>query len=1454
MSSDGSQPAFRIESLFLVCAALALAPSTLQAQTYVFGRADLVSGLGPAAVVTGDFNGDGQPDLAVVNENDLCEFGTNCPPGSISIFLGQPDGTFSAPIDTTVGVFPTGLTVGDFNGDGRLDVAVIYSPVPSVGTGSNVISVLLGNGDGTFQSPVTYTSGGEASSIVTADFNGDGKLDLAVANGLEGTVSILVGNGDGTFQAHFDYPANGASALTAGDFNGDGKPDLATTTSWNNAMVVNVLINNGDGTFKSPVTYTIGGIGAGIATADLNGDGRLDLVVSIGGSIAVLLGNGDGTFQAPVDYPAGTTSSGLPVIADFNGDGKLDVALPSDLGISVLPGNGDGTFQAALNYNGLYNVMISAGDYNGDGKLDLAAVTTTATAVLIGHGDGTFATSPTSYPIASSDAPGQVVVADFNGDGKLDFAATSNLVVSVLLGNGDGTFQPHLDLNTGSQAGALAAADFNGDGKPDLAVLHQLDNTVAIFLGNGDGTFQTGATYATGTSPVFVATGDFNGDGKPDLAVANVSGNTVSILLGNGDGTFKPQVAYASGGTPLSIVVGDFDSDGKLDLAVATNATVSVLLGNGDGTFQAQVAYPALGLAISVVTGDFNRDGKLDLVVGNEGSGAILLGNGDGTFQPAKTINSVVGFGLLATADVNGDGKLDLAVGGQANPAGDFVLLGNGDGTFQSPAGVPFIYSGAPLVAGDFNGDGALDLASLSTTSSVDVILNAPVIGLSPSSINFSGQGVGTSGSSQTLLVSNPGSMAFDISGIAVSGAGFAETNTCGASLATGANCEVSVTFTPSSTGTATGALTLTDSVPGSPQTIALTGTGVNGPYAELSTTSLDFGYQSFYGPGATKTVTLTNSGNATLSVTSVSISGSGAGAYYQTNACVTLAAGSSCTLTVTFPIGPASGLQIASLSIYDNASNSPQVVSLSGTAANPVLVFSPTSLTFPTENVGVTSSPQTLTLTNTANVSASFLVVGLAGANAGDFGESSTCQSLAAGASCTVTVTFTPTAPGTRTASVCVTDDPAGSCVSAPVVSAALSGTGGPAPVVSFSPPSLTFAAQQVGSASPIQTLTLTNTGSAALTITSVTTSGDFTAINACSGSVAAGASCRINVIFKPTAAGARTGTVAITDNAAGSPQQVALSGTGTVPEAALSPSSLSFGSLIVGQSSAFGTVTLSNAGTAALTIAGISFSGANAGDFAQGLAAPPPPNLCGKTLAAGSSCDIFVVFKPTAGGSRSATLTVSDNAPGGSQSISLSGTGQDFSLGVSGSSTATIAAGQSATYRVQVNSQSGFTGNVSLACSGAPSASTCAVGILTPVGSGPLAADIIVTTTARSSVLNRRHRIRRLPPGHDLPRAVWPLSPGGLAAIGLALAALAGLFDLGGRRRRRSAAMLLVCIALVAAMTLVISGCGGGGSTMMTTSSGTPAGTYTITVTGTFTSGSVNLQHSTNLTLVVQ
>jgi hypothetical protein len=334
---------------------------------------------------------------------------------------------------------PYALVSGDFNGDGKLDLAV-------ANVTAQTVSILLGKGDGTFQTQNTYAAGYAPIALAVGDFNGDGKLDLAVANGgnqsnkQPGTVTILLGDGKGAFNAGKPFQCgDGPFVIVAGDFNGDGNLDVAVADyNVSFGTSVAVLLGNGDGTLQPYASYTTGSAPIGLASEDLNNDGILDLVTAneVGGSVSVLLGNGDGTFQTHVDYAAGKAPLAVAV-ADLNQDNKPDIAVVnlSDSTVSVLLGKGDGTLQPQVVYDTGYEpVSIAVADINADNRQDLA---------IVNQGAST---------------------------------------VSVLLGKGDGTFKTHVDFAAGSSPQGLAVGDFNRDGRLDLSVVDVFSNVAAVLL------------------------------------------------------------------------------------------------------------------------------------------------------------------------------------------------------------------------------------------------------------------------------------------------------------------------------------------------------------------------------------------------------------------------------------------------------------------------------------------------------------------------------------------------------------------------------------------------------------------------------------------------------------------------------------------------------------------------------------------------------------------------------------------------------------------------------------------------------------------------------------------------------------------------------------------------------------------------------------------------------------
>jgi 6-phosphogluconolactonase (cycloisomerase 2 family) len=771
------------------------------------------------------------------------------------------------------------------------------------------------------------------------------------------------------------------------------------------------------------------------------------------------------------------------------------------------------------------------------------------------------------------------------------------------------------------------------------------------------------------------------------------------------------------------------------------------------------------------------------------------------------------------------------------------------DGALTGVPGSPFSTAPGGPVNVDFN-CGATTLFSFETSSAqsqvgvFDIAANGSLSQIAGSPFAFS-SGEGSDGgilspNGQTLFVSNQLSGTVTALTVAssgslslVSGSPFAA-NVGSCTLSGAGSCPAGMAMNSAGTflfvasispeiaafsAAADGVLT---AVPGSPfsssqvssagNSLAVSPPQTCGATANLSPTSVPFGDQLLGTTSATQTVTLYNPNPVyALNITSITLTGTnatdfsllGSGSCPYTGGTVT--AGNSCTVDIAFKPS-AEGSRSATLSIADNAVGSPQSISLTGTGTEPVVSFSPASLpAFANQAVGTTSAAQVIILSNTGSAPLSITSVSISGTNGADFAQTNTCgSSVAAAGKCSLNVTFTPQGINARTGALTITDN--NGTVADSTQTFALTGTGLGA-IANLSVTSLTFTGQNVGAASPASTVTVTNNGNASLSISGIAISGanggDFTQTNNCGSSVAAGGSCTVQVTFKPTSSGTRSGTLTVSDNAVGSASQtVSLTGTGLGATANLSVSALTFSSENVGTTSLPSTVTLSNTGNAVLSISSI----ATTGDFAQ-------TSNCGTSVAVGANCQVSVTFKPTSSGTRSGTLTVSDNAVGSaSQTVSLTGTGKDFSLAVSAA--ASVSAGQSATYTLTVTPLNGFNDNVKVTCAEPSSltlsACTASPASVTPNGSAASTVTITVTTTATQSRNAPRFRFWGRWSGP------WRTHPGLL--LGWWLVLVVGMLAALRLRqqtpaRRRRFARLAAGWSTIALVATLWAACGGGG-----------------------------------------
>ena len=686
------------------------------------------TGTGPVFVKMGDLNKDGHLDYVVANEQS----------NDVSVLINSGDGDLNAAGSYPVGSSPVFIALEDLNGDGYLDIVTANS-------GSNDVSILLGRGDGVFQAQKTFSAGPDPKSLAIADINGDGYPDIMVVdNDLSvNYVSILLGNGNGSFQPSYRRTTSGWSpvSIQEGDFNRDGLADFAVvnyTLSHSGGIdhsLVTLLLGKGDGTFDERIVIqpgnanffndilsrdlnrdgkqdlisidyqassalvflndgygqfnqvqTLYGLdGSSVALGDLNQDGNIDLLAGGLSSLHTWLGQGDGTFfNAPAI--GGWEDVSSIQIGDIDGDGAPDIALVDGQNLSVIPGSGHGIFLGdnviQQEASDISPFMVAAADFNGDHNQDIlitdeeregsSSYGNTRAVIYWGTGDNVFRRGPILQTSTLSN--GYVITGDFNEDGFVDFALGQNPGILIYINNGDGTFRAPAAFSTDNTgAGKLSAADINHDSHLDLIRLEyspinnqfgQFSYNIVIYTGYGNGTFQYSSSVSLDPLvPTDVIVQDFNGDGLPDLAVSMDLGNTLRIYLNNGNGTFNSPMTSEVGIYQGGMTAQDFNHDGFMDLVIRDIESIYLLLGNGDGTFQPPIAY-GLGETGSgvMVSKDFNLDGRMDIAAASGNSHVNLLLN---LLSPLHTPPSPP----KNLAGVAGDGSVSLSW--TANPGAD---------------------------------------------------------------------------------------------------------------------------------------------------------------------------------------------------------------------------------------------------------------------------------------------------------------------------------------------------------------------------------------------------------------------------------------------------------------------------------------------------------------------------------------------------------------------------------------------------------------------------------------------------------------------------------------------------------------------------------------------------------------------------------------------------------------
>jgi hypothetical protein len=618
---------------------------------------------------------------------------------------------FASAAKLPTGYLPTAVAQGDFNGDGKMDLAISNG-------GDNTIYVFLGNGDGSFGVPeVLYTSGQSPVWLAAAKLRTSGHVDLIAVDGDSNLVEVFSGNGDGTFQ-----PSSTAATLSqtptfvlTGDFNRDGLMDLAIGLVVDGGSIepqFEILDGDGNGAFPSvvhpPAIDNSDGDGPlptnWLASGDVNNDSQLDLVttVAFAGAITYLNQGGTGFTQGAIFNPVDTAIAvGL---GDMNQDGCPDAVETGGYGLlTVAKGNCDGTFtqNGATAELGDVDVAVTVSDVNGDGKLDVIASSAFSNAeiepgigafggylVSVLQGDGAGNLAPAALYRVASQAYSLAVV-DLTGTNRPDIVTIGQTesTASLLVNDGNGGFGAASGETIGYLSGITNApdpsgvpqtVDLNGDGKPDVVMIEfgtlgNLPSQVTALLNDGTGKFSAPirSPLTVGPDdpyPVFVAANFRNAAIADLIYFSQYNSQTIAFIQGNGDGTFGAPVTLGTVPNPYELASGDFNGDGKLDFAVfgyaagySSNLELDVFLGNGDGTFkhlQPQTFSPSTSAAPQqLIAGDFNHDGKLDLLI-DFGDLDLALGNGDGTFQTPTTL--MANFGAVAVADLNHDGYLDL--------------------------------------------------------------------------------------------------------------------------------------------------------------------------------------------------------------------------------------------------------------------------------------------------------------------------------------------------------------------------------------------------------------------------------------------------------------------------------------------------------------------------------------------------------------------------------------------------------------------------------------------------------------------------------------------------------------------------------------------------------------------------------------------------------------------------